>query len=72
MIFTVIGGKGFVGGAVVQRLQADGHEVFVPERDDKSIVQRKLGHVIYAAGVTADFLAGRSTHCATRWLGIWF
>ena len=55
MIFTVIGGKGFVGGAVAQRLQADGHEVFVPERDDKSIVQRKLGHVIYAAGVTADF-----------------
>ena len=49
MNFTIIGGKGFVGGAVVARLRADGHEVFVPERDDPSMSQRKLGHVIYAA-----------------------
>lgn len=55
MSFTVIGGKGFVGGAVVARLRADGHDVFVPERDDPLLLQRPLGHVIYAAGVTADF-----------------
>jgi nucleoside-diphosphate-sugar epimerase len=55
MSFTVIGGKGFVGGAVVARLCADGHDVFVPERGDPFLLQRPLGHVIYAAGVTADF-----------------
>lgn len=55
MSFTVIGGKGFVGGAVVARLRADGHDVFVPERGDPLLLQRPLGHVIYAAGVTADF-----------------
>ena len=55
MNFTVIGGKGFVGSAVVERLRADGHEVFVPERGDPHLLRRPLGHVIYAAGVTADF-----------------
>lgn len=55
MNFTVVGGNGFVGGAVVARLNADGHEVFVPERDDRLLSKRQLGHVIYAAGVTADF-----------------
>lgn len=55
MNFTVIGGKGFVGSAVVARLRADGHDVFVPERDDRPLSKRQLGHVIYAAGVTADF-----------------
>ncbi len=55
MNFTVIGGYGFVGGAVVARLHADGHEVFVPKRGDPLLLQSPLGHVIYAAGVTADF-----------------
>lgn len=55
MNFTVIGGKGFIGSAVVARLRNDGHDVFVPERDDRLWSKRQLGHVIYAAGVTADF-----------------
>ena len=55
MNFTVIGGNGFIGSAVVARLRADHHHVFVPERDDSRLSQRQLGHVIYAAGVTADF-----------------
>jgi nucleoside-diphosphate-sugar epimerase len=55
MNFTVIGGKGFVGSAVVARLLANGHEVCVPERDERFLSRRQLGHVIYAAGVTADF-----------------
>lgn len=55
MNFTVIGGKGFVGSAVVARLRTEGHDVFVPERCDPLLLQRHLGHVIYAAGVTADF-----------------
>lgn len=55
MNFTVVGGNGFVGGAVVARLRADSHEVFIPERNDPSLSKRELGHVIYAAGVTADF-----------------
>jgi nucleoside-diphosphate-sugar epimerase len=55
MNFTVIGGKGFVGSNVVARLLADGHDVCVPERDERFLSRRQLGHVIYAAGVTADF-----------------
>lgn len=55
MNFTVIGGKGFVGGAVVARLREDGHDVFVPGRDEPYLLQHQLGCVIYAAGVTADF-----------------
>jgi nucleoside-diphosphate-sugar epimerase len=55
MNFTVIGGKGFIGGAVVARLRADGHEVSIPERDDWRVLKHPLGHVIYSAGVTADF-----------------
>ncbi len=55
MSFTIIGGSGFIGSALVSKLCADGHNVFVPERDDHRLFQRDLGHVIYAAGVTADF-----------------
>lgn len=55
MTFTVIGGTGFIGSAIVARLRAVGHDVFVPQRDDPSLLTQRLGHVIYAAGVTADF-----------------
>jgi len=53
--FTVFGGSGFIGGATVEFLRADGHEVVVPGRHAPVSQQGDLGHVIYAAGVTADF-----------------
>lgn len=55
MNFTIIGGNGFVGSAVVSHLRVGGNQVCVPERGDTDIFVRPLGHVIYAAGVTADF-----------------
>ncbi len=55
MSFTIIGGKGFVGDAVATHLRAAGHEVFIPDRGDPRLLQLELGHVIYAAGLTADF-----------------
>lgn len=55
MKFTVIGASGFIGGSLTTKLRAEGENVFAPMRDDKSIFTIPLGHVIYAAGVTADF-----------------
>ena len=54
-MFTVLGASGYIGGRVVARLREDGAEVFTPTRDDASIFNRNLGHVIYAIGLTADF-----------------
>ena len=53
--FTVIGASGFIGSALVQRLLTDGHAVLQPQRDTDDLFNRPLGHVVYAAGVTADF-----------------
>jgi nucleoside-diphosphate-sugar epimerase len=55
MMFTVIGAGGFIGSALVARLLADGHEVQQPARGASELFTGPLGHVIYAAGVTADF-----------------
>lgn len=55
MRYTVVGAGGFIGGAVSARLEADGTEVFRPRRDTPALFSQPLGHVIYAAGVTADF-----------------
>jgi nucleoside-diphosphate-sugar epimerase len=55
MKFTIIGGSGFIGTALVSRLSAEGYNVFLPKRGDNRLYQGDLGHVIYAAGVTADF-----------------
>lgn len=55
MKFTVIGASGFIGGALAARLQAEGREVECPARGTPELFTRPLGHVIYAAGVTADF-----------------
>lgn len=54
-MFTVLGASGYIGGRVVARLREDGVEVFAPARNDASIFNRNLGHVIYAIGLTADF-----------------
>ena len=55
MKFTVFGGAGFIGSALVEALRTSGHEVFAPARDSVQLPATPLGHVIYAAGVTADF-----------------
>ncbi|AZG35354.1 NAD-dependent epimerase/dehydratase family protein [Shewanella psychromarinicola] len=49
-LFTVFGGRGFIGSAIVSQLEQDGHAVQVPERGDKRIYKETLGTVIYAAG----------------------
>ncbi|GAB4440516.1 MAG: SDR family oxidoreductase [Rhodocyclaceae bacterium] len=55
MSFTIIGASGFIGGALAARLRAQGNEVFTPARGSRELLKRPLGHVVYAAGVTADF-----------------
>ena len=53
--FTVLGGRGFIGSHLVRHLRRQGHEVWVPERDDPALFERELGQVVYAIGLTADF-----------------
>lgn len=55
--YTVIGASGFVGARLVERLQADGHDVFAPARGDEAVFTADLGRVAYCAGLTADYLA---------------
>ncbi len=49
-LFTIFGGRGFIGSEFVEQLKSQGHDIFVPERDDLSIYNRDLGIVIYTAG----------------------
>jgi len=53
---TVIGAGGFIGGRLVQALQAQGREVYAPGRVDPALFDRDLGHVFYCAGLTGDFV----------------
>jgi nucleoside-diphosphate-sugar epimerase len=48
--YTVFGGNGFIGSEVVQQLLTGGHEVYIPEKEDKAVFERDLGIVIYCAG----------------------
>lgn len=71
MKFTVVGATGFIGGALVMKLRTMGFEVLAPLRD-ASALPSALGHVIYTAGVTADFrqrpfdTLSANTTCAAR------
>ncbi len=48
--YTVFGGRGFIGSTIVEQLKLNGHDVYIPERDDNSIFTEDLGTVIYCAG----------------------
>lgn len=54
-MYTIIGGRGFIGRHLHAYLEARGKEVWIPERADPGLYTRDLGRVIYAAGLTADF-----------------
>jgi nucleoside-diphosphate-sugar epimerase len=52
--FTVFGGRGFVGGRLLERLSELGFACRLVGRDD-DFRGDDLEHVLYAAGLTADF-----------------
>lgn len=54
MIFTILGGKGFIGRNLATHLKAEGHEVSCAPRDVKQLAGKHLGHAVYAIGLTGD------------------
>ena len=48
--YTVFGGRGFIGSTIVEQLKLNGHDVYIPVREDNSIFDEDLGIVIYCAG----------------------
>lgn len=54
-LFTIFGGAGFIGRHLANALQATGQPVSTPQRDASIDSLGALGHVIYCAGLTADF-----------------
>lgn len=52
--FTVVGSRGFIGRSLAEALRLDGHDVRSMDRLSP-VSDRSLGHVIFAAGVTADY-----------------
>ena len=53
--FTVVGATGYIGNRLVAHLSAQGYSVWAPRRGDVEVFTKPLGHVIYGAGLTADF-----------------
>ncbi len=54
-VAMVIGGAGFIGRHLLQRLRDTGYEVRDAGRDAAQWLGQPLGHVFYCAGLTADF-----------------
>lgn len=50
--FTVIGARGFIGGALLDTLRSQGCEVLARRSDESPL--RDRGHVIYASGIAWD------------------
>ncbi|WP_434143886.1 NAD-dependent epimerase/dehydratase family protein [Photobacterium leiognathi] len=40
--FTVFGGSGFIGSEFVKEIRGQGHDVFVPTREDSRIYEEDL------------------------------
>jgi len=55
MIFTILGGRGFIGGALKAYLGNKGHDVRLMEPGEAIASQDNLGHLLYCIGLTADF-----------------
>jgi nucleoside-diphosphate-sugar epimerase len=55
MNWTVLGASGVIGRHLVAHLRSAGETVYTPARNDSTVYERPLGHVIYAIGLTADF-----------------
>ena len=55
MKFTILGSTGFIGRHMVAHLRAQGFEANSPPRDVSDLRGQKLGHVIYAIGLTGNF-----------------
>lgn len=60
MDFTILGGQGFIGRALGEKLKKLKYSVYAPDRRElESLLcsrpDRDLGHLIYCIGVTADF-----------------
>lgn len=53
--YSVLGASGFIGRHLVDSLRHAGHEVYAPAKNDPEIFKRRLGHVFYCIGMTADF-----------------
>lgn len=53
--FTIFGGTGFIGRHLTSALKSAGLPVSMSARDTQLPTTTSLGHVIYCAGVTADF-----------------
>lgn len=53
--FTIIGGAGFIGSNLGLYLSGQGASWSAPKRSALSRLEGRLGHVVYCAGVTADF-----------------
>jgi nucleoside-diphosphate-sugar epimerase len=57
-VATVIGGRGFVGSALVRHLQSLGWTCYQPEKGVSwPIFDRPLGHIFYCAGLTGDYMS---------------
>jgi len=50
-LFTVVGARGFIGSALVERLRGEGHDVRGVAHTDA--LPSPAGHVIYASGIAA-------------------
>jgi nucleoside-diphosphate-sugar epimerase len=53
-LITILGASGFIGSAIVKRLESTHLEYRTPGRDD-DLAGQQLGDVIYCIGLTADF-----------------
>jgi nucleoside-diphosphate-sugar epimerase len=53
--FTILGAGGFIGKRLTNYLSRHGVGHEAPPRDDLSHLERRLGHVVYCIGLTADY-----------------